>query len=243
MFGAFLSKRQNCFVGRPLNAPELLPRRPTTVLGWTMRNMRRLAGWTIARTAQEFGCSPSHISRVERGDPRPSRELVHFYESAFEGDGILNALYEAVIQAPEQKRRRSYGRRPSRRSALPGDATAFVDETIPDGTLVTPGLVFVKTWRIQNVGTVPWHGRRLERQGPLSGPGLLVSLTRDVEIPDTEPGEVAEVQVLLRAPGHACSTIAYFKMVDADGFFCFPDQHQLGLSVVVCVSPIAPNGG
>ena len=46
--------------------------------------MRRLADWTITRTAEGYGCSPSHISRVERGDPTPSRELVRFYEETFE---------------------------------------------------------------------------------------------------------------------------------------------------------------
>jgi hypothetical protein len=31
---------------------------------------------------------------------------------------------------------------------------------------MSPGLLFVKTWRIRNVGTVTWRSRRLERQGP-----------------------------------------------------------------------------
>ena len=29
---------------------------------------------------------------------------------------------------------------------------------------------------------------------------------------------------------------AYFKMVDRDGFLCFPDEHQLGLDVLVRVA-------
>src|SRR4029077_6133987 len=123
---------------------------------------------------------------------------------------------------PEQNRRRTRGRSKIRRRAIPGDATAYVDETIPSGTLMAPGLLFVKTWRIRNVGTVPWRGRRLEREGPLSGPGLIMSFSRSVEIPDTEPGDIAEIQVPLRAPGYDCSSIAYFKMTDADGFLCFP---------------------
>jgi transcriptional regulator with XRE-family HTH domain len=200
-----------------------------------MRNMRRLADWTIERTANEFGCSPSHISRVERGQPAPSRELVQFYEDTFEGDGLLHSLYEAVTHIPEQNRRRTRGRSGIRTRAIPGDATAYVDETIPSGTLMAPGLFFVKTWRIRNVGSVPWRGRRLEREGPLSGPGLIMSFSRSVEIPDTDPGEICEIQVPLRAPGYDCSSIAYFKMIDADGLLCFPDEHQLGLDVLVLV--------
>jgi Ig-like domain from next to BRCA1 gene len=99
---------------------------------------------------------------------------------------------------------------------------------------MTPGMLFVKEWRIHNVGTVPWQGRRLERQGPLTGPGLITSM-RHVEIPDTGSGEIAEMQAVLQAPGYDCTSIAYFKMVDEEGFLCFPDEHQLGLDVLVRV--------
>jgi hypothetical protein len=81
---------------------------------------------------------------------------------------------------------------------------------------------------------VPWRDRRLERQGPLTGPGLITS-PRFVPVPDTEPGEIAEITAPLKAPGYDCSSIAYFKMVDEKAFFCFPDVHQLGLDVLVRV--------
>ena len=60
-------------MGRPLEPPELVPRQPTTALGWTMRKLRQVAGWKVAQTAREFKCSPAHISRVERGMNKPSR--------------------------------------------------------------------------------------------------------------------------------------------------------------------------
>jgi transcriptional regulator with XRE-family HTH domain len=201
-----------------------------------MRKLRQVAGWSATRTAKEFGCHVSHISRVERGQT-PSRELVQFYEDTFDADGLLLSLFEVVTHAGEQKRRRAGGHPPKQLvRAIEGDATAFVDDTIPHGTLMTPGLVFVKTWRIRNVGTVPWRARRLERQGPLTGPGLITSPIRYVEIPDTEPGEIAEIDALLKAPGYDGSCIAYFKMVDHEGFLCFPDEHQLGLDVLVKVA-------
>jgi len=28
--------------------------------------------------------------------------------------------------------------------------------TVPDGWLITPGLVFKKTWRLKNIGTCTW---------------------------------------------------------------------------------------
>lgn len=221
-------------MARPLEPPHLVPRQPTTVLGWTMRKLRQVAGWSASQTAREFKCSPSHISRVERGH-KPSRALVQFYEQQFEGDGLLLSLFEVAEHNAEQDRRRFGGHRPRLVRAIEGDATGFVDDTIPHGTLMSPGLLFVKTWRIRNTGTVPWRGRRLERQGPLTGPGLITSIVRDVEIPDTEPGEVVEIEALLNAPGYDCSSIAYFKMVDHEGFLCFPDHHQLGLDVLVRV--------
>lgn len=219
---------------RPVEPPELIPRQPRTVLGWTMRKLRRTSDWTGARTAREFSCSPSHISRVEKGLNRPSRALVQFYEDTFDGDGLLLSLFEVAEHNAEQDRRRAGGRRPRLVHSVPGDASTFVDDTIPHGTLMTPSQIFVKTWRVKNTGTIPWKDRRLERQGPLTGPGLITS-ERYAEVPDTEPGETCEIAVRLKAPGYDCSSIAYFKMVHPDGSICFPDSYQLGLDVVVRV--------
>jgi hypothetical protein len=54
-------------------------------------------------------------------------------------------------------------------------------------------------------------------------------------VPDTQPGEISEIDAPLKAPGYDRSSIAYFKMVDEEGLFCFPDEHQLGLDVLVRV--------
>jgi transcriptional regulator with XRE-family HTH domain len=220
--------------GRPAQPPHLVPRQPKTGLGWTMRRFREVAGWTASRTAKEYGCHASHVSRVEHGAAKPSRELVGFYDERFEADGLLLSLFEVAEYNAEQNRRRFGGRHPRRIRAVEGDAVAFVADTIPHGTLVSPSLPLVKTWQIRNVGSVPWRGRRLERQGPLTGPGLITS-PRHVPIDDAEPGEVVEISVPLIAPSHDCSSIAYFKMVDEDGFLCFPDEHQLGLDVLLRV--------
>jgi hypothetical protein len=109
-----------------------------------------------------------------------------------------------------------------------------VDDTVPHGTVMAPGAVFEKLWRVRNSGTVPWTGRQLERQGPLTGPGLITS-ARYVPVPDTAPGKVAEITATLKAPTYDCTSIAYFKMVDADRALCFPDSYQVGLDVLVRV--------
>jgi transcriptional regulator with XRE-family HTH domain len=224
---------------RPQLPPHLVPRQPKTVLGWSMQKLRLVHGVTGKQVAQEFGCSPAHISRIEKGS-KPSRELVQFYEERFGGDGLLLSLFEVAVQAPEQERRRAGGHRPRLKRARPGDASSFLGDTVPHGTLMEPGQVFEQTWRVRNSGTVAWVGRRLERQGPLTGPGLISSL-RFVDIPETKPGEVAAIMAPLKAPTYDCSSIAYFKMVDAAGKLCFPDSYQLGLDVLVMVRGQLPD--
>jgi transcriptional regulator with XRE-family HTH domain len=225
---------------RPQLPPHLVPRQPKSVLGWSMQKLRLVHGVTGKQVAKEFGCSPSHISRVESGANKPTRALVQFYEYRFKDDGLLLSLFEVAVQAGEQERRRAGGKRPKLHRAIPGDASTFVGDTIPHGSLMEPGQVFEQTWRVHNSGTVAWAGRRLERQGPLTGPGLISSL-RFVDIPSTEPGEVAVVTAPLKAPTYDCSSIAYFKMVDGEGGLCFPDSYQLGLDVLVLVRGQLPD--
>lgn len=218
---------------RPQLPPHLVPRQPTTRLGLTMQKFRQVQGWSGKQVAEAFGCSAAYISRVEHG-AKPSQALVQFYEDTFEADGLLWSLYDVAVAAPEQERRRLGGKRPQLYRAEPGDASTFLGDTIPHGTLFAPGEFFEKVWRIQNSGTVPWQARRLERQGPITGPGLITS-ARFVAIPDTPPGSIAVIETTLKAPTYDCSSIAYFKQVHADGRLCFPDAYQLGLDVLVMV--------
>ena len=153
---------------------------------------------------------------------------------------MLLSLFEVALHSAEADRRRAGGHLPKLKKAIPGDASTFVDDTIPHGTLMQPGQFFTKVWRVRNSGSVPWHGRQLERQGPLTGPGLITS-PRYFPLPDAEPGEIAEATVLLKAPGYDCTSIAYFKMVDAEGALCFPDNYQLGLDVLVMVRGQRPD--
>jgi transcriptional regulator with XRE-family HTH domain len=205
-----------------------------------MQKLRLVNGWNGKQTAEAFGCSASHISRVEQGTAKPTRPLVQFYDETFDGDGLLLSMFEVVEAAPEQERRRFGGKRPRLYRAVPGDASTFLGDTIPHGTLMQPGQVFEQTWRVRNNGTVPWQGRRLERQGPTTGPGLITSL-RFADIPNTEPGKAVAITAPLKAPTYDCSSIAYFKMVDAEGKLCFPDNYQLGLDVLVLVSGQQPD--
>ena len=129
-----------------------------------------------------------------------------------------------------------------------GDHSAFVQETIPDGSLVLFGRRFIKTWEVQNVGRVPWEGRFLQcmdeeivvttRTGEtLRIADSLKPTAMRVAVPATAPGAVVKLTVEFTAPTVPGTFLSYWKSVFADGTLCFPKAQ--GLSVKVRVSSMA----
>lgn len=111
------------------------------------------------------------------------------------------------------------------------DVLAFVEDvTIPDYSVMMAGEKFVKTWAVQNAGQVNWVGRRLIRvdqnmvvaerssNGNLTPllDAYLDSLGREVEIPNTPPGHLAELSVSFMAPKANCSVASIWQFVDSD---------------------------
>ena len=88
-------------------------------------------------------------------------------------------------------------------------AMRFVaDVTIPDDTVIPPGLGFVKTWRIQNRGTCPWPAGTnwvFVSGSQMGGPNA-------VPVPATNPGETADVSVYLIAPNTAGAYTGYWML-------------------------------
>lgn len=169
------------------------------------------------------------------------RTLVRAWDKRLGGDGVLVSLYEELLEERRNTRRRrtetERAGTPEEPRPIPCEVSEFItDVTIPDGTLMTPGERFIKTWRIHNTGTVPWRGRHLARLG-LAGAEGQVSTPPQVPIPDTEPGEVVDVSVPCRAHVIAGSSQAHFKMVDEDGRFYFPDRYSSGLVLAITVVP------
>lgn len=91
---------------------------------------------------------------------------------------------------------------------------AFVaDVTIPDDTAVPPGVNFTKTWRIRNTGTCPWPaGSSWVFTGgdQMNGPNA-------VSVPAAQPGETADVSVLLLAPTTPGRYTGYWTLRLPDG--------------------------
>lgn len=95
------------------------------------------------------------------------------------------------------------------------DAAAFVkDVTVADGTFVSPGKTFTKTWRLQNVGTCSWTSSY--KLVFISGDGMSapsqVSLSGNVN-----PGETVDLSVNLTAPSKKGHYRNYWKLRNASG--------------------------
>jgi lambda repressor-like predicted transcriptional regulator len=135
----------------------------------------------------------------------------------------------------------------------PGDRSAFVrDVNYADGELVLPGQRFVKTWEVQNVGSVPWAGRSLVCQDETLtvllatgdqmelAPNLLPDASR-VAVPETAPGALVQISMGFTAPSAPATVLSYWKLVNADGSFSFPGAR--GVWVKVRVTSLATSAG
>jgi hypothetical protein len=112
------------------------------------------------------------------------------------------------------------------------DDSAFVaDVTIPHGTLIRTNERFTKTWEIRNNGLTPWRSRFLREENRV--PNGLCPLTDLVPIPDTRPGQHVRISVEFVAPPDPSTCTSYWKMVDAEGAYCFPQKRGLDCTVKV----------
>jgi hypothetical protein len=95
------------------------------------------------------------------------------------------------------------------------DWVAFVkDVTIPDGTQLSAGEVFTKTWRLQNRGTCAWTSDYMlvYTSGDQMGSTTAVRLPGNVA-----PGQTVDVSVTLTAPASAGHHIGYWMLRNPSG--------------------------
>jgi hypothetical protein len=94
-------------------------------------------------------------------------------------------------------------------------ATFIADVTYPDGSQISPGHNFTKTWRIKNVGTCTWNAdyQIVFESGELMGGPASQQLT-SVHIP---PGETLDVSVNLTAPETPGTYTGYWKLRASNG--------------------------
>jgi hypothetical protein len=123
-----------------------------------------------------------------------------------------------------------------------GDASRFVgDITVPDGTRVTVNQRFQKVWAVQNIGSVSWHERYLQRMDDPPGPNACRTPPR-VPIGDTAPGEVVWISVNVVAPAEPGRCWVGWKMVDESGRPYLPSARPIFFLVDV-VPAAGPGAG
>jgi hypothetical protein len=105
-------------------------------------------------------------------------------------------------------------------AACEPDSEFLADINIPDGTLITPGSTFTKSWRIENDGTCTWNSEYTWEQIDSEGNKLLASV-QVMPIPtEVAPGGTLEITVTLTLS--ATATVgerydAFFQMRSPDG--------------------------
>lgn len=95
------------------------------------------------------------------------------------------------------------------------DWVAFIkDVTIPDGTQLSTGEVFTKTWRLQNRGTCTWTPDYMlvYTSGDPMGSTMAVRLPGNVS-----PGQSVDVSVTLTAPASSGHYIGYWMLRNPSG--------------------------
>ena len=95
------------------------------------------------------------------------------------------------------------------------DAAEFItDVTIPDGTRLSPGETFVKTWRLRNSGTTTWTSAYalVFANGSQMNALALIPLPRTVA-----PGGEIDVSVTLTAPKGPGTYKGYWELRSASG--------------------------
>lgn len=114
-------------------------------------------------------------------------------------------------------------------ASLCDDYVYIADVTIPDGTSMTPGQEFVKTWKIKNNGDCTWgdgysliysYGERMS--------GDAVPLTVVVA-----PGQEADVSVNFKAPANIGEFVSAWQMVTPNGISFGSKEHILFVKIIV----------
>ena len=90
------------------------------------------------------------------------------------------------------------------------DAIHVVDVTVPDGTEMTPGQDFVKTWRIRNTGSCTWG----TGYSAIYAYGEKMSGVAEPMAGAVAPNEEVEISVRLKAPNNTGEYYSYWRMAN-----------------------------
>ena len=98
--------------------------------------------------------------------------------------------------------------------AAPCNRAELVSETIPDGTVMSPGQTFTKTWEIRNTGTCTWTG---EYRIVFNIGHKMNGFTEKYLSQDVDPGEILNVTANLTANSAEGDYKGTYKLKAPDG--------------------------
>lgn len=110
------------------------------------------------------------------------------------------------------------------------------DVAIPDGTVLSPGEIFFKIWRLKNTGTCPWLSYEYDLVfsygDQMSGPDSAVALFFPLGLSpqpilgdslwanpmwQVEQGDVVDIPLFLKAPDEPGTFLGHWKLLDSSG--------------------------
>ncbi|MBE7188551.1 helix-turn-helix domain-containing protein [Jatrophihabitans endophyticus] len=185
-------------------------------LSTAMRQLRSAADVSLRAVEKTTGWGRGSLSQIENGKARPTRAQTEWYDGRFGGDGMLVALYAEARGAHGPT-----GRGPMEATLRTGDAVEVTGGHAPLGDVVRTGSRVPVGWTLLNTGTVPWHGRRIQRVGPSAAPGLIAG-PMSVPLPDCAPGATTSVSFDVAMPAVAATLAACWEIVDQHGRPCYP---------------------
>jgi transcriptional regulator with XRE-family HTH domain len=195
---------------------------------------------TIKGTAERAGISRQNLHKILNGGISQAR-LTTFIQLAHALNEHPLHLFRAFFDRTDFP---SMGTTLRTESFHQNDDIGFIgDITYPDNSFVKTGQTFEKIWEIQNVGKLIWEKRRLiclDEQLRVCSENndcsIVHGLTPDchsVAVPVLKPDERWKVSICFSAPSYPCTVISHWKMVDASGNVCFPENQPLTCLVKV----------
>ncbi|NOH00672.1 MAG: hypothetical protein HND47_01195 [Chloroflexi bacterium] len=108
-----------------------------------------------------------------------------------------------------------------------------LDVTIPDGTPMTPGQEFTKTWKIKNTGICTWDTNYKAIFSYSSPPNEDMDAQPIPLAALVAPGQEVEVSVQFKAPTTPGEYTGYWQMVNSKGISFGKKEYTLIVKIVV----------
>ncbi|GAA3161853.1 helix-turn-helix transcriptional regulator [Streptomyces ramulosus] len=141
--------------------------------GGELRRLREQAGRTLHDLAQETNYSRSHLSRIERGEKRPSVALARRCDALFQAAGRLQELAEEEL--PDLAGALALADRPvGRRGLLTAGAASLIGYNLPTGA--GAGTVAARPAGVSLADPFRAQLEQMRRLGQSADPGSLLDL-------------------------------------------------------------------